>query len=336
MKVLIGDIGGTKTILRLVEINKNNHYETIKQIKYSSQEYQTFSYMIEKFLDGFAIDKICIAIAGPINNNSCKLTNLNWHIKGDELAQEFHCQEAYLLNDFAAVSYGIINLKESELFTLQEGEKNNNSPIAVIGAGTGLGQSFLIPEKNKYRVFATEGGHSDFSPKNELEWQLLKYLKNKFGWERISAERVISGQGIVAIYQFLRDTKFAPESEEISSQIKQWEQGDNTIDPGEIIGQSALTKSDILTTQTMTMFLDAYAGEIGNFALKILPYGGIYIAGGIITKILPLVQDSDFVNTFLHKGRMKPLLEKMPLKVVTNTEVALQGLLYYESIALSI
>lgn len=328
MIVLIGDIGGTKTLLNLIEIN-SGQVNLLKKGLYLSQQYSSFSHIVTEFLEHTTIEQICIAIAGPVNNNTCQLTNLNWHIQAEELAQEFNCKKVSLLNDFAAVSYGVLTLKESDLFTLQIGEKQDNSPIGVIGAGTGLGQSFLVKFDDKYKVFATEGGHTDFAPKNELEWQLLNYLKQKLNLDRISAERVISGQGIIAIYQFLRDTKFAPESLEIAEKIRLWEAGDNKIDVGAIIGESALANNDILTSKTMAIFLDAYAGEIGNFALKILPYGGIYIAGGIAAKILPLIENSDFVETFLSKGRMKPLLEKMPLKIVTNPEVALQGLLYY-------
>lgn len=328
MIVLIGDIGGTKTLLHLIEINAGE-INLLKQGLYASQQYSSFSHIVTEFLENNNIQQICLAIAGPVINNTCRLTNLNWYLQGEELAKEFNCQKVSLLNDFAAVSYGVLTLKESDLFTLQIGEKQENAPIGVIGAGTGLGQSFLVKFDDQYQVFSTEGGHSDFAPKNELEWQLLNYLKKQLKLERISVERVVSGQGIVSIYQFLRDIKYADESPEIAEKIRQWETGNNHIDPGAIIGESALAKNDILTSKTMAMFLDAYGGEIGNFALKIMPYSGIYIAGGIATKILPLIEDSDFVETFLSKGRMKPLLEKMPLNIVTNTEVALQGLLYY-------
>ncbi len=329
MLVLIGDIGGTKTLLNLIEISPNFEEVTVVQKGlYSSQNYSNFSLIVQDFLDNSIVDEICIAIAGPVINNTCRLTNLNWYLQGEELAKEFNCKRVSILNDFAAISYGVLTLKESDLFTLQIGEKQDNSPIGVMGAGTGLGQSFLVKFEDKYQVFSTEGGHTDFAPTNELEWQLLNYLKQQLKLDRISVERVVSGQGIACIYQFLRDTKFASESPEIAEKIRQWETGDNNIDAGAIIGESALAKNDILTTKTMAMFLDAYAGEIGNFALKILPYSGIYIAGGIAAKILPLIEDSDFVETFLSKGRMKPLLEKMPLNIVKNSEVALQGLLY--------
>lgn len=330
MLVLIGDIGGTKTLLNLMEISPNfEEVNIIKKGLYSSQNYSSFSLIVQEFLDNHVVDKICIAIAGPVIDNTCRLTNLNWYLQGEELAKKFNCKRVSILNDFAAVSYGVLTLKESDLVTLQIGEKQDNSPRGVIGAGTGLGQSFLVKFEDKYQVFSTEGGHTDFAPKNELEWQLLNYLKQQLKLDRVSVERVVSGQGIVCIYQFLRDIKFASESPEIAEKIREWERGDNNIDAGAIIGESALAKNDILTSKTIAMFLDAYAQEVGNFALKILPYSGIYIAGGIAPKILPLIKDSDFIETFLSKGRMKPLLEKMPLNIVKNSEVALGGLLYY-------
>lgn len=328
MRALVGDIGGTKTLLYLVEIQGNNSLKILKNQRYASQSYDNFYLMVQDFLEDKPVDVASIAIAGPVINNSCNLTNLNWVINGEELAEQFKLKKVALLNDFAAISYGVLQLKESELFTLQAGEKQENSAMAVIGAGTGLGQSFLVNVEGKYQVFSTEGGHSDFAPRNELEWELLKYLKHKFGWGRVSAERVISGQGIVGIYQFLRDSKFASESSIIAEKIKQWENGDNTIDAGAIIGESALKKEDILTSKTLSIFMEAYAAEISNFALKILPYGGIYVAGGIAEKILPLLKESNFLDVFLDKGRMTPLLQKMPLKVVKNHEVGLWGSIY--------
>lgn len=329
MKIIIGDIGGTKTLLSLLELNNNESYEILKQAKYSSLNYDNFQTMVKDFLEEDSAEEGCFAIAGPVINNSCDLTNLNWYLEADTLANELGIKKITLLNDFAAVSYGILTLKNNEIYTLQEGENNNNSTIAVVGAGTGLGQSFLVNQDRKYKVISTEGGHTDFSAKNELEWQLVNYLKKKNKWERISVERIVSGQGIISIYQFLRDINFAEESSEISEKIQQWESGNNSIDVGEIIGLSAMKKDNILTTKTMSIFIENYASEVGNFALKILPYSGIYIAGGIATKITSLLEENNFIDIFLAKGRMKKLLEKMPLYIVQNPEVGLKGCIYY-------
>lgn len=329
MKVIIGDIGGTKTLLSLLEVRNNEDYQVLKQRKYSSLIYDNFESIVKDFLQEDYADEGCFAIAGPVINNSCNLTNLNWHLEGENLSNQLDIKKVTLLNDFAAVSYGILTLKKEELETLQVGEKNDQSTIAVIGAGTGLGESFLVNHKGQYQVISTEGGHTDFSAKNELQWQLLNYLKDKNKWDRVSVERIISGQGIVAIYQFLRDINFAEEAIEISQQIKQWESGDNSIDAGAIIGTSAMKKDDVLTSKTMSIFIETYAAEVSNFALKILPYSGIYIAGGIAAKIVNLLNENHFIESFLAKGRMKPLLEKMPLYIVKNPEVGLKGCIYY-------
>ena len=333
MLLLTGDIGGTKTILRLVEADtQEKSFKTIKEEKYVSASFPDLVPMVEQFLESGNQEKpesACFAIAGPVINNSSQLTNLSWDLDGKRLEQELNINTVRLINDFAANSYGVLGLKDSELETLQLGEINNNAPIAVIGAGTGLGQGFLIPQGDSYQVFATEGGHSDFSPRNDLEFNLLKYLRSKLNTSHISVERVVSGQGIISIYQFLRDTNFAAESSDIGEQIRLWEQEtDKTIDPGAIISQGATT-GDNLCLKTMTIFIEAYGAEAGNMALKLLSYGGMYIAGGIAAKNLSLMKDGDFLTAFQDKGRMTPLMERIPLHIVLNSEVGLLGAILY-------
>ena len=333
MLLLTGDIGGTKTILRLVEADiKEKTFKTIKEEKYVSASFPDLVPMVEQFLGTGNQEKpesACFAIAGPVINNSSQLTNLSWDLDGKRLEQELNIDTVRLINDFAANSYGVLGLKDSELETLQLGEINNNAPIAVIGAGTGLGQGFLIPQGDSYQVFATEGGHSDFSPRNDLEFNLLKYLRSKLNTSHISVERVVSGQGIISIYQFLRDTNFTAESADIGEQIRLWEQAiEKTIDPAAIIAQGATT-GDNLCLKTMTMFIEAYGAEAGNMALKLLSYGGMYIAGGIAAKNLSLMKDGDFLTAFQDKGRMTPLMERIPLHIVLNSEVGLLGAILY-------
>ena len=333
MLLLTGDIGGTKTILRLVEADtKEKSFKTIKEEKYVSASFPDLVPTVEQFLGTGNQEKpesACFAIAGPVINNSSQLTNLSWDLDGKRLEQELNIDKVRLINDFAANSYGVLGLKDSELETLQLGEINNNAPIAVIGAGTGLGQGFLIPQGDSYQVFATEGGHSDFSPRNDLEFNLLKYLRSKLNTSHISVERVVSGQGIISIYQFLRDTNFTAESSDIGEQIRLWEQAiEKTIDPAAIISQGA-TNGDNLCLKTMTMFIEAYGAEAGNIALKLLSYGGMYIAGGIAAKNLSLMKNGDFLTAFQDKGRMTPLMERIPLHIVLNSEVGLLGAILY-------
>ena len=333
MLLLTGDIGGTKTILRLVEAApQEKSFTTIREEKYVSASFPDLVPIVKQFLGAGNQDKpesACFAIAGPVINNSSQLTNLSWDLDGNRLEQELNINKVRLINDFAANSYGVLGLKDSELETLQVGEINHSAPIAVIGAGTGLGQSFLIPQGNSHQIFATEGGHTDFAPHNDLEFELLKYLRTKLNVHHISVERVVSGQGIISIYQFLRDINYAPESSSIGEQIRLWEQEtEKTIDPAAIISQGA-TDGDDLCLKTMTMFIEAYGAEAGNMALKLLPYGGMYIAGGIAAKNLSLMKDGNFLTAFQDKGRMIPLIERIPLHIVLNSEVGLLGAILY-------
>lgn len=330
--LLAGDIGGTKTILRLVKISDSSDLETISEETYHSGDFPDLVPMVQQFLvkaNSPTPQKACFAIAGPVVNNTAKLTNLAWFLDTERLAQELGIPLISLINDFAAVGYGIFGLTKQDILTLQVGKPKPEAPIAVIGAGTGLGQGFLIKQGNHYQVFPSEGGHADFAPRTELEFQLLKYLLDKHDIQRVSVERVVSGQGIVSIYQFLRDRKLATESPEIAQIVRTWEQqagqAEKTVDPGAAIGKAAVQRCDRLSEQTLQLFIDAYGAEAGNLALKLLPYGGLYIAGGIAPKILPLIENSNFLLNFTQKGRMRPLLEEIPVHIILNQQVGLIG-----------
>jgi glucokinase len=330
--LLAGDIGGTKTILRLVELSETLELKTLYEESFRSGDFPDLVPIVQKFLstaNSSTPEKACFAIAGPVVENTAKLTNLAWFLDTNRLTQELGILSISLINDFAAVGYGIFGLTKQDLLTLQVGKYQPAAPMAVIGAGTGLGQGFLIKQENQYQVFPSEGGHADFAPRNELEFQLLKYLVDKHNIQRVSVERVVSGLGITSIYQFLRDRKIATESPEIAQAVRTWEQeagkAEKTIDPGAFIGSAALEKSDRLSEQTIQLFVEAYGAEAGNLALKLLPYGGLYIAGGIAPKILPLMQNGSFLTNFTQKGRMGSLLEEIPVHIILNQQVGLIG-----------
>nr|WP_040630009.1 glucokinase [Fortiea contorta] len=330
--LLAGDIGGTKTILRSLEVSDSLSLRTIDQEIYHSGDFPDLVPIVQQFLaktNAPIPQKACFAIAGPVFNNTAKLTNLAWFLDTERLQQELSIASVSLINDFAAVGYGILGLNKQDVLTLQTGQHQVDAPIAIIGAGTGLGQGFLIKQGNYYQVFPSEGGHADFAPRSELEFQLLKYLLDKHDIQRISVERVVSGQGIVSLYQFLRDRKHTTESPEIAQIVRTWEQEagqpEKSVDPGAAIGKAALQKSDRLSEQTIQLFIEAYGAEAGNLALKLLPYGGLYIAGGIAPKILPLIEESDFLLHLSQKGRMRPLLEEIPVHVIVNQQVGLIG-----------
>ena len=330
--LLAGDIGGTKTILRLVEVSNSLNLQTIDEETYRSGDFADLVPLVQQFLHKTNIpapQKACFAIAGPVVNNTAKLTNLTWFLETERLKQQLGINFMCLINDFSAVGYGIFGLSKQDLLTLQPGKHQPEAPIAIIGAGTGLGQGFLIKQGNYYQVFPSEGGHADFAPRSELEFQLLKYLLDKHDIQRVSVERVVSGQGIVAIYQFLRDRKLANESPEIAQIVRTWEQEagqqEKSVDPGAVIGTAALQRSDRLAVETLQLFVDIYGAEAGNLALKLLPYGGLYIAGGIAPKILPLLQNGNFLLNFSQKGRMRPILEDIPIYIIRNQQVGLIG-----------
>lgn len=337
--LLAGDIGGTKTILRLVEA-QSDQAETAKNClfekRYISRDFPDLVPMVQQFLQeaqqetgkSFAPEKACFGIAGPVVNNTSKVTNVAWTLEGDRLSEQLAIPKISLINDFAAVGYGILGLNPDDLHLLQKGELQPNAPIAVIGAGTGLGQGYLIHDGTAYQVFESEGGHVDFAPRTELEFQLSRYLLEKLDIERISAERVVSGQGITAIYKFLRDRHFAQESPEIAEILHTWDSEigrEKTVDPAAAISQAALEKRDRLSEKTMQIFIEAYGAEAGNQALKLLPYGGMYIAGGIAAKVLPLMEEGRFLQSFQLKGRMRSLMQKVPIHIVLNPQVGLIG-----------
>jgi glucokinase len=335
--LLAGDIGGTKTILRLVEESPEPSWHTLYEALYSSRDFPDLVPIVQQFLSAAGQqrgtiprpEKACFAIAGPVVNDTCVLTNLAWVLDARRLEKELDIANIRLINDFAAVGYGILGLEAKDLYTLQEVTPQLNAPIAIIGAGTGLGEGFLIQQAGSYQVFASEGGHADFAPRNELEFQLLQYLRDKYDIQRISVERVVSGQGIVALYQFLRDRQVAQESPEIGQIIRTWEREtgrtEKSVDPAAAIAQAALEKRDDLCEQTLQMFVEAYGAEAGNLSVKLLPYGGLYVAGGIAAKILPLIQEGSFLRSFGQKGRVSPLLERVPVHVILNPQVGLMG-----------
>ena len=331
--LLAGDIGGTKTILRLVKTDaKGSRQEILQEETYASKEFSDLVPMVKKFLSLGTEKpvKACFGIAGPVVDNSCKLTNLSWLIEAPKLKKDLELEKVALINDFAAISYGILGLSSEDIYTLQVGDREPTAPMAVIGAGTGLGEGFLVPQGDgNYRVFPSEGSHADFPPRSSLEFELLNYLLDKLNVDRVSVERVVSGMGIVSIYEFLRDRDALQESKAMAEIFNSWRQEigkeHKTIDLAAEISKRAQAENDYLCQQTMKIFIEAYGAEAGNLALKILPYGGIYIAGGIAAKNLLLMKKGNFLNAFATKGRFGTLMKKFPVHLILNPKVGLIG-----------
>ncbi|TAF55808.1 MAG: glucokinase [Oscillatoriales cyanobacterium] len=333
--VFAGDIGGTKTILRLVRVgsvvpNAPIALETLHETTYASQDYPDFTPMAQQFLASASsalgmptIAGGCLGIAGPVVGNRVELTNLSWTIDGQQLAHDLHLPFMTLINDFAAVGYGIFGLPSSAFKTLQPGVVDRTKPIAVLGAGTGLGECFLMPTgttsgSNNYAVGASEGGHVEYAPTTPLEFELADYIRATAQVDRVSLERVVSGSGILTIYQFLCASKFADDP-----------QAGRYLDrstPAAAVSQAAIAGDDAIAVQTMELFVDAYGRAAGDLALHLLPYGGLYIAGGVAAKNLPLLEAGDrFLNGFRQKGRVSGVLDAVPLHVVLDADVGAIG-----------
>jgi len=323
--LLIGDIGGTKTILRLVDASAGR---TLANERFDSKVFGDLSSVVEKFLSawtGEAPKFAAFGIAGPVVDGVCKTTNLPWHVDQRQIAEHAHMNDARLLNDFESTAYGVLTLPPASLSTLQEGTKQERGAIAVIGAGTGLGEAMLFwnPEAGEYRVAASEGGHADFAPRDETEIDLLRFLKKKFG--RVSWERVVCGGGIANVYEFLRETGAMKESPAVRAEL---DAGRTMNDWGPIIGKHAMAGDDALCVRTIDLFVTSYGAEAGNLALKALATGGVYVTGGIAPKLLAKLQDGAFMRAFRDKGRLGAVVDKIPVHIVLDPEVALLGALH--------
>ncbi|MEM8639467.1 MAG: glucokinase [Cyanobacteria bacterium P01_G01_bin.54] len=323
--LLAGDIGGTNTRLKLYQ-GTGSQLTPLSEIQtYPSQNYPSLTPVVQEFFSGLqpaqTPTRACFAIAGPVQNNTSLLTNIDWQLDGNQLQQDLGLERVQLINDFVAIGYGITGLQDADLERLQPGKPNPQAPRAILGAGTGMGQCFVIPRsQGGYQVFPTEGGHVDFAPRNAQEFALAEFLKAQKGIQRVSVERVVSGQGIADIYRFLRTQTPDAESATIQAQL-----ATPDADFSAVIGKAALEKSDPLCVQAVELFISAYGSEAGNLALKLLPFGGLYLAGGIAAKLLPWMRSPAFIESYHTKGRMSPLLDDVPMAIVLNPEVGLLG-----------
>jgi glucokinase len=334
MKLLLaGDIGGTSTRLRLAPIDNWRSHDW--EETYPSQEFTDLAPIVQQFLAAAPITgevvSACFAVAGPIAGRTASLTNLGWHLDIDRLIATLDIANIRLINDFAAIGYGIEYLQSDEIHTLQAGQPIDAAPRALIGAGTGLGQGYLIPQSGTYQVLASEGGHSDFAARSTSEFQLVDYLMKRDGLDHVSCDRLVSGTGIVTMYQFLRDQQpSGMELPAIATAVSQWEQTPashrpHLVDPAMLIAQAAQIEANSLAIDTMQLFLSTYGAEAGNLALKFLAHGGLYIAGGIAVKNLSLMNNGTFMTAFLQKGRLRELLTQVPVRLILNMQVGLIG-----------
>ena len=327
MKLLAGDIGGTKTILQVVDYG-NGQFKPLAEQRFSSGVYESFDSLLDIFISENKavcsnIESACIGVAGPVDKHQSHVTNLPWRLNSESLSDDFGIAHFTLINDFQAVGYGIARLQDHDLINLQSGKRSDGHPVrSVIGAGTGLGHAILSwrDDIEDYQVLASEGGHASFAPGDELQRELLQFLSNEF--ESVSQERVISGPGIENIFRFLSQKYQSKLGAELANIIQ-------SEDVAPIIVEYGLQKKDPVAVQTLELFVDAYGAAAGNLALMSMSKGGVYIAGGIAPRISTLLCQGGFINAFNKKSKMQELLQNIPVYIINNPKVGLLGAANY-------
>jgi len=318
ISILAADIGGTKTNVARYEANANGLTITREQ-RYVSADYPSLTDIIHDFGGNDLPDRIAAAIAGPVIEGKSKLTNLPWILDSKAMSQDLKVPVCFI-NDLEATAYGLAGLREEERITLATGDPKAKGNVAILAPGTGLGEAGLYWDGEHYHPFATEGGHSDFAPRTTLDVELFYHLQKQFG--HVSWERVVSGMGIKNIFHFLVESRKEQIPEWLAERLK-----DN--DPAAVISQSALRHEDLVCAETMELFVRYMATEAASLVLKLMATGGLYLAGGIPPKILPLLQTDSWSKNFDNNGRMHELSDRIPVHVVLNDKMALQGAAYY-------
>ena len=320
--ILAGDIGGTKTVLCLLNKELDGSKICIKEVTYASQKYASFDAILAEFLpEDLQISVACFGIAGPVVNQVCKTTNLPWVLDGAILKAQLGTKNVKLLNDLEAMAYGMLYLPEDELIELNPNAIKQTGTCAVIAAGTGLGEALLFWDGEKYHPIATEGGHTDFAAQNEQQDLLLNYMR-QLTPSHVSYERILSGVGFSHLYDFLLAQNFAPACPEV-------EQLGFDEDRNAMISALGLKGSDPICVEALRLFVEIYGAESGNLALKSLATGGVYIGGGIGAKILTAMQSGEFIKAFRAKGRFESLLDTLSVKLSVNPRTPLIGAINY-------
>jgi glucokinase len=314
--VLAGDVGGTNARMSLVELS-NGRARVEREARYPSRDYPGLAPIVRRFCEeaGSRPQRACLAIACPVVGDDCTAPNLPWTVNGPKLAADIGIPRTRIINDFVAVGHGIELLTPSDLTTLQEGTAIPRGPIALIGAGTGLGQGFLIWERGHYRVLPSEGGHGDYGPRGKLQEGLLQFLVKEFG---VSWERLLSGPGLVNGYRYLRAAAVAPEQPVVREAMK-------TEDPAAVITRHALAGTDCLSDRALDLFCEILGAQAANLALTVVATGGVYLAGGIAPRIVERLASGPFLGAFRDKGRMSALLSRIPVHVIMNPRVGMLG-----------
>jgi glucokinase len=321
--ILAGDVGGTKVHLALYGF-ENGELTHVRDEKFPAQEYTGLEVVTKKFLAESGDPEVtaaCFGVPGPVRHGRLKLTNLPWILDCAELSRELAIQHLFLINDLEANGYGIAELHPDQIHVLSDGDSSAVGNRGLVSAGTGLGEAILVWNGKMHVPMASEGGHCDFAPRNEIEIDLLRYLQGELKG-RVSFERVVSGIGLKNIYSFLRDDKGMDEPAWLKERMR-------NEDPNAVIGEVGEDGSNELCAKTLDLFASAYGAEAGNLALKILSVGGLYLGGGIAPKILKKMKDGTFMTAFADKGRLSDLLIHTPVRIILESRAALMGAAAY-------
>jgi glucokinase len=326
MLVLAGDIGGTHSRILVADF-ADGSMRILKAKHYINGDYVSLVDVIDAFLTEYdftktQINSACFGVPGPVANGMVKFTNLPWVINASDIKEKLKTEKVELINDFSAIGYGLETLTTSDLHVIQTAKPRQDAIKAFIGAGTGIGVGFMSCHNDYYIAHPTEGGHVDFAPTDDTQIELLKYLLKKY--HRVSLERVLSGQGLINIYHFVRDNRIFGEEEDLNLRFLIENEKKGT-DIAAAVSKYAIQNKDIMAMRALDIFIRIYGAAVGNLALSTLPYGGLYVVGGIAPKLIPQIEKGPFLETFRDKGRVANLLKDVPLYIVKNTDVGLHG-----------
>lgn len=318
MRVLAGDVGGTNARLAIVEVNGSSA-RIERQQQFASQDSPSLASIVQYFIaesGDKSLSRACFGVACRVLEGVCRPANLPWIIDEQELAGAIGIPRTAIINDFDAIGHGLGLLAPADVVTLQRGEPIAHGTIALIGAGTGLGEAFLVWDGVRYRVQASEGGHVNFAARDELEWGLYAALQAEF--QHVSYERVVSGPGLVRIYRYLVSARGGVERALIRDEMLR-------DDPAAVIARYGLANTDLVCARAVELFTSLLGAQAGNLALTVLAAGGVYVAGGIAPRMVDKLRTGPFLRSFRDKGRLSRFVERVPVHVITNTNVGLLG-----------
>lgn len=322
-RVLAGDIGGTNARLAVVAWSADGSPAIVERREYASSRYEGLEPIVREFLDELDDPpaRACLAIPCPVGDEECRPANLPWSIRIEAFDEAVGLPGARLINDFDAVGHALAHLGPEDLETVREGEAVEGAPIAVAGAGTGLGVVFVLPDAEPARIVASEGGHIGFAPRDQLEAELRWFLADRHRDEsegRVSYERVLSGEGLAELYRFLVVSGREEERAETRAAMEE-------RDPAAVVTELGLAGSDPACARALERFASVYGALAGDLALLVQARGGVYLAGGIAPRILPTLRAGAFQRAFLDKGRFRAFLEEVPVWAITNGDAGLIG-----------